>query len=313
MSSFRNVLQYQNKINTSVSSGKPFFYKHFLHRMSLLSVKRMSYLFFFCHRSYRAGMTVEASLTVPFFLFFLMNILFSFDALCLHGNVTVALHQTGNQMCFYSYAYGLSEWGEAIPKEVSSLVLSEVYVKNKVLSYLGKEYLDHSCMMDGSGGLHFYQSSIMKEEDIIELVVSYQAEPTVGILSFIPLFMENRYYGRAWTGYDVEHRNTEGSSEDLLVYITESGEAYHMSRACSYLNPSIHAAPLLGMDQQRNKDGERYAPCPSCYREGLQVLGYITDYGNRVHTSLQCSGLKRTVYAIRLSETAGKRRCSKCG
>ncbi len=313
MSSFRKVLQYKIKINTSVFSGKHFFYKHFLHRISFLSVKRISYFFFFCYKGCKAGMTVEASIVIPVFLFFLMNILFSFDVLHLHGNLMAALHQTGNQMCFYAYAYDQSELGEIIPDNINSLIWSEGYVKHKVFDYLGKEYLDRTCIADGSSGIHFYQSSLMEEKDTIELIASYRVEPLVGINRWIPLYMENRYYGRAWTGYDVENRNKDRLSEDLLVYVTESGEVYHISRACSYLNPSIQAAPLLGMEQRRNEDGERYSPCPSCYREGLQALGYITDYGNKIHTSLQCSGLKRTVYTVRLSETEGKRRCVKCG
>mgnify|MGYP006990155229 CR=1 FL=1 len=41
-------------------------------------------------------MTVEAAIAVPVFLFFIMNLLVSFDILRLHGNIMGAMHQTGN-------------------------------------------------------------------------------------------------------------------------------------------------------------------------------------------------------------------------
>ena len=60
----------------------------------------------------------------------------------------------------------------------------------------------------------------------------------------------------------------------------------------------------------RNADGARYTRCASCGMEGGTV--YITNYGNRYHSSLTCGGLKRMVYLIRLSEAQGYHACQKC-
>ena len=49
---------------------------------------------------------------------------------------------------------------------------------------------------------------------------------------------------------------------------------------------------------------------------GKKVSGmgvYITNYGSKYHMSMSCGGLKRKIYAVPISETAGKGACSKCG
>lgn len=39
---------------------------------------------------------------------------------------------------------------------------------------------------------------------------------------------------------------------------------------------------------------------------------FITDQGNRFHYDLNCGGIKRTIYMIRLSEVGNRKKCSRC-
>ena len=50
----------------------------------------------------RASMTVEAALVLPVFIFFLSNILYSFEILRFQCNMKAALHDTGTQICEYA-------------------------------------------------------------------------------------------------------------------------------------------------------------------------------------------------------------------
>ncbi len=279
---------------------------------SIIAGKRMSFASSPRKRTLKASMTVEAAMIIPLFFFFFMNLLFVFDVLRLHGNIMGAMHQTGNKMAFYGYAYknGIEEglpWGG-----VGSLILSEKYTKREIIDILGEEYLDHTCLVGGSRGLNFTGSLIMGEGDKIELIASYKVRPLVGLTGFPDISMENRYYGRAWTGYDVENKTDGGKGEEITVYVAENGVVYHMARNCAYLNPSIKAVSPSSVKDLRNESGEKYYMCGGCKGNVYQAVVYVTSYGNKVHSSLNCSGLKRTIHAIRLSDTEGKGQCPKC-
>lgn len=298
-----------------VSPGKSLLYQN--HRLGFSSYKtgkRISFISFLREKKMQGSMAVEAAIAIPLFLFFLMNILFAFDMLRLHGNIMGAMHQTGNKMAFYGYAYrsGLGEEG-LLSGEMDSLVLTEGYARRKVINILGEEYLNHTCLASGVSGLHFIKSSVMEEDDRIELVASYKVKPFVNIIGFPDMPMENRYYGRAWTGYDVESRAGGAGGEDPIVYIAETGTVYHVARNCAYLNPSVEAVSAAMAWELRNEDGKKYYPCGSCKGSTFQPVIYVTSYGNKMHSSLSCSGLKRTVYAVHLSEVEGRSKCSKCG
>ena len=116
---------------------------------------------------------------------------------------------------------------------------------------------------------------------------------------------------RKWTGYDAASVVVTNEEKEW-VYITPTGNAYHRNPNCSYLNPSIHSAVSSEIGEYRNLLGERYRQCETCKDVTLTGICFYTEYGNRYHTTLKCSGLKRTIYSVLLSETGGRHLCSKC-
>ena len=96
------------------------------------------------------------------------------------------------------------------------------------------------------------------------------------------------------------------------VYVTETGLVYHKDYHCSHLDLSIRMTHLELVEGLRNENGGKYYPREHCVKGNGGNI-YITNSGDRYHSSLSCSGLKRTIYAIPISEAAGKGACSRCG
>jgi hypothetical protein len=123
------------------------------------------------------------------------------------------------------------------------------------------------------------------------------------------------YYGYAWIGYDLRGEEVEGpETGEEFVYITETGEVYHRTMSCTYLDLSIQSVLRSDVPSLRNRGGARYYPCERCPDTGTDVL-FITNYGTHYHSDVNCSGLRRTVEALPLNEAIqrGYRACSRCG
>lgn len=279
--------------------------------------------------SFHGSMTLEAAAAVPLFLFFMMNLLFIFDAIRLQSGLQAALQQAGEQICEAAYytRFGASGGAGAVgPQEADgqdtgggqavSLLLSETYVRNKVTSYLGDGFWNHTCVVGGKAGLSFVESKIMNGDDRVEIVVNCRLRPFVRIVAFPDYTMQARYCGHAWVGW-TEGSGAEGESGESAggntVYVTRYGEVYHTDRNCIYLNPQIRAVPASQLDNYRNGDGARYYPCECC-KPGKTGTVYITKEGDRYHSDPNCGGIVRHLEIMGKDEASGHYRpCPKCG
>lgn len=157
---------------------------------------------------------------------------------------------------------------------------------------------------------HILEKGVIDNEMIVLTKVQC-LEPIIPIMGFDTAEILVNCRMRKWTGYDVVVTNITDEEEER-VYITPSGSAYHESPNCSYLNPQIYSAVSSQIDMYRNASGEIYRQCESCKDITLTGICFYTEYGNRYHTTLKCSGLKRTIYSVSLSEVDGRHLCSKC-
>ena len=262
-----------------------------------------------------ASMTVEASLVLPLFLFFFLNLSNAIEMIRLHGNLELALWDAGNQMAIYGGTLSTidlmgkeeelqsEEWWQ----QLSGIAFSYTFVKQAIRDYLGDAYLEQAPILGGINGLQFAESDIFTGDDTFEIVVAYGVRPFGQIAAFRPFGMVNHYYGHLWNGYQLP---TEQETDS--VYVTEHGNVYHEDINCTHLKLSIETVSIKEAQTARNAYGERYHMCELCGGALITDPVWITTEGNRIHIDKNCSGLKRTIYTIERAEAGAYRPCSRC-
>lgn len=252
-------------------------------------------------KEYGGFYTLEAAVILPLFACFAVFLMLFFRALMLQWGIDTAMEKSGELLALYGE--NLSE-GEGKIQEVSVqtamvAAMAEIEKNHAPLQFVQYREL----------GLDFHKTKVSGRQ--IDLVCQYHVPILAGAGFFgkLGLDMTSRVKVGRWTGFDPV---TFGKDDSDMVYVTEYGEDYHESLSCSYLKPSIHACPFSRIAEQRSKDGRIYYPCASCGKSHSGVVFY-TDYGNRYHTSLTCSGLKRSIRCIPRREAVKKYRpCPKC-
>ena len=101
--------------------------------------------------------------------------------------------------------------------------------------------------------------------------------------------------------------------EDYIVYMTQYGSVYHKDRGCSHLSLSIQPAFIGELGEIVNMDQKYYTPCEYCGDQGFVTMVFITNYGDRYHTTIKCRGLRRYIRSVPFSQIEGVPPCQKCG
>ena len=257
----------------------------------------------------RGSLTIEAALIIPIFLFAIMALLSFTDILRLQMKMDSVMSQCARELAIYGYAENalLSGDSKDLPLSIETL-FSETYVRNRIISELGSDYLTWS-PAGGSQGIHFIGSRIM-EQDRIELYSTYYVTPFFTLSPKAGFLTGQSAVARAFTGYDNLSAGDPAQKEEC-VYITPTGKAYHRKRNCHYLDLSIEKVFEDELASLRNEDGGIYYSCPLCGDTGGKTV-FITSYGDKYHKDVLCSGLKRTVEMIPISQVGNRTPCPKC-
>lgn len=244
--------------------------------------------------SVKGSITVEASVIVPVFFLAVVSLLYLMEMMAIHTAVRSGLQYAGKKLA---------------EEACVTQVLLPSRLESDVVYAIGSDRLERSIVVNGSSGIQCDGSRMSIQTGIAELEAVYQVKIPIPMFGIAPITCKESMKIKAWTGYEKEEF---GGSDDEIVYVTETGVVYHRDYHCPYLDLSIHMTTKEKAENLRNESGGKYYPCEQCKNAGNGLV-YVTVYGDRYHTSLSCSGLKRTVYAIPLSEAVGKGACSKCG
>ena len=249
--------------------------------------------------SFRGSFTIEASIVLPIFISFMMAIVFIFRMIQVEAGIQRALNNAARNAAVISASVDKSHDKKLLVATIgyADYEIKQLDVPTEYISggLLGLDYAGSSC-----------------QDNYVELTCDYSLVFPNGLFGRIAVPVTQSAISRKWIGFDPR----EGEDADgEYVYVTESGQVYHLKRSCTYIDLSISKADYVDISSLRNLNGGKYDPCMTC--GGIPGNGgaiYITDYGTAFHNSLSCSQLKRTVRKVRLEEALdqGLGVCSKC-
>ena len=242
-------------------------------------------------KAYRkAVLTLEAALVLPVFMMCLLT-LASLLLMNCTGLRLQALLQTQAQDMAMEYADGGSMRVSDVRERISASVSDG----------------DARFIENGRDGIDISASNT-DDPEYIDLCMRCDLVPLSDMFGMLRIPFKRKCLVHVWNGYDHGFF-TDGD----IVYITDEGDVYHLDRQCSHIMLTIEETEPETVKNMRNADGGRYRSCGICHAKMTDRKLYVTPEGDRYHNSITCSGLKRTVRAVRLSEVKGRRPCKRCG
>ena len=258
----------------------------------------------------KGSATVEASLVLPFFLCAICTLCTIAQFILAETSIYHATMQTARvyakQESVPKRKSGNGDKGEDDTRKNLKKLGGMLNIKAVFTIYLDKKAVNSSFVMGGRGGILLSQES---GKDHVSLKARYALRVPVPFFKWFILHRTIQVSCRKFTGY-TPHVGEEGEEDSDTVYVAKYGKVYHTSLSCSHLT-----IRLTDPDQvQKVLGSSHYRKCEKCIKAGQGPTQlYYTKYGDCYHSSLSCSGLKRSVRLMKKSEISGMRVCSECG
>lgn len=243
----------------------------------------------------KGSLTLEAAIVVPIFFFAMLCLAYLLEMMAIQTTVRNALYSVGK---------------EAAQQAYTGAVLTDGELEQRIVENIGIDRLEQSVVSGGASGMDCKETKSNWSTGVMDLHVQYQVEIPILMFRITPVTCEETLRIKGWTGYSWA---LEDEVEKDTVYVTDTGIVYHRDAHCTYLDMSVRAVHAESIEELRNQSGGIYYACESCGKDETDsTIRYITDYGTRYHTSLECKKIQRNVYAISIDEAYGLGGCSKC-
>ncbi len=243
--------------------------------------------------SSKASVTIEASLVIPLFLFAIFSLIYLMEIQAIRTSIRQGIQYAAKK---------------AAEEAILVPVVNVFKFKNDIIESVGSDRVERSIITGGSSGIHCFNTYMSALSEEIYIVVDYEIQLPFPQFTNLKTKFSEEMKIKAWTGY----LKGEGNQDDQIVYITDTALVYHEDYQCTYLQLSIRFVPYSELSGLRNEDGGKYNKCVKCVHGNAFAGVYITSTGGKFHNTLNCSGLKRTIYAVKKSETGIRGGCSRC-
>lgn len=238
----------------------------------------------------RGYVTLEVTLIMPIFIFAMVTIYHIMQCKIAENIIYEASVETAEYMAEFSYM--------STDNALLANIKFEDYVDDKKIL---EKYVD-----GGVDGVNFIGTKY-DEDGYVVLKVNYTLKVNSPLVSGLKKTKTFTLRQKEYIGDQNDAKEREDEN-DRYVYITDNQSVYHNERGCTHLTLSKHTVNV------KSACTMKYQPCEFCVKNA-DVSGrvIVTEQGDRYHMDENCSGLKRSVKRVKLSEVSGLGECSRCG
>jgi hypothetical protein len=247
-----------------------------------------------CLTSLNGSMTLESSLILPLFLIVLAAGMMYGQIFLIKGKMQHGLSESARRLATEIYEY-----------EQHNRTLSTVYVRTLLKRYANIDDLPKVMQISA---ISLANSKLPNNQQEVELHLKYQIAISFPFFGTKKMQVQEQIYEKAFNGYEP----TQFEKGNGYVYITQYGTVYHTSMECTHIMLTISDSSQV----KKYINGKTsYQPCSKCAKNitGNETQLFIAKEGDCYHTSLNCSGLTRTIQKITVWEVGERKLCSRCG
>lgn len=276
---------------------------------------RMTHLHRLCTSGavYPASFTIEAALSLTFFIFACVILTIPMLILNQHRNAGTILEENARLVSKTKYVEYYRNKYTSLKIDSDLLHGLETGLSAAVLSFKVRQ--------PGMKNIDLWTDSYI-DETTVSYVLNYDAMLPFSVLGLHSLPQQVVAQRRAWIGADGwrwDDSKDGTAAADPLVYISSidpESNVYHSTAGCTYLShifltssgSAVQGAPTA-------YPGVRYTPCAVCQPDHSTPVVYYTAGGKNYHRTRDCTSLRSYIQAVSLSraKAAGRHACSRCG